>query len=282
MVIASLSSAAPWMRRVLPFWLRAECLRLARLPLWLVERQTVALEHASRDSRSEFTHLLAKHSSPLEREPEQVTRILQRGKETNVAVAARCMDGLVVAPFQVFSYHHALGRPTRWRGFRRGIELRNGRPSAGVGGGLCQMSNALYLLALRGGMKVTERHRHGLDLFPDCQRSVPFGCGATVVYNYADLRFENPLSQPVLLETAVQEGNLTVALRSQFDPGWEITVYEVDHRFFRENGEWWRENRIRRQFRQPSGELLFDHEICHNRGRVLYEPAGEGECGAPS
>ena len=84
-------------------------------------------------------------------------------------------------------------------------------------------------------MKVVERHRHGLDLFPDHQRTVPFGCGATVFYNYADLRFENPLPQPVLLQFRIEEGTLVGELWAEADPGWSVEVYEVGHRFFRGN-----------------------------------------------
>jgi len=120
-----------------------------------------------------------------------------------------------------------------------------------------------------------ERHRHGLDLFPDHQRTVPFGCGATIFYNYADLRFENPLPQRVLLQLRIEQRTLVAELWTENDPGWTVEVYEVDHRFFREGDAWMRENRIRRRFRLPDGTVLLDQEVAHNRGRVMYEPPGE-------
>src|SRR5260370_34676795 len=100
-------------------------------------------------------------------------------------------------------------------------------------------------------MKVVERHRHGLDLFPDHQRTVPFGCGATVFYNYADLRFENPLPQPVLLRCRIERRCLVGQLLTVDDPGWTVEVYEVGHRFFQEGDMRMRENRIRRRFTLP-------------------------------
>jgi vancomycin resistance protein VanW len=220
----------------------------------------------------EFEHVLAERRSPLRRFRGQMDE-LQLGKEQNVAVAARRLDGLVVEPDRVFSYHYTVGRPMSSRGFRRGLELHDGKPGAGIGGGCCQVSNLIYLLALEGGMQIVERHRHGLDLFPDHRRSVPFGCGATVFYNYRDLRFENPLAAPVMLSLTVEHGQLRGALRTTEPVAWRAEIYEVGHRFFRDGGTWFRENRIRRRFRLPDGAVLHDEEVAHNIARVCYEPS---------
>lgn len=260
------------LRQAIPFRLRVELIRLRRYPQWLLETPTIARTFAgSKLGEEAFEHLMAEHRSPLKRWSSPDDR-LQRGKEQNVAQAARRIDRLVVRPHEVFSYHRTVGRPSRLRGFAPGLELRDGRPSEGVGGGCCQVSNLLYLLCLRCGMRVVERHRHGLDLFADHNRAVPFGCGATVFYNYADLRFENPLSKPVLLRLAVREGELSGQIWLQRDPGWTVEVYEEGHRFFRQAGQWWRENRIRRRFVLHDGELMLDQEVAHNVARVLYEP----------
>ena len=40
-------------------------------------------------------------------------------------------------------------------------------------------------------LTVTERWRHGYDVFPDSNRTQPFGSGATCFYNYMDLMVRN-------------------------------------------------------------------------------------------
>lgn len=258
----------PW-RRLIPFALRVELRRLGRWPGWLLETPRIARRRLS--DAGELPVALARGSSPLRRFG-AAADALQRGKERNVALAAGRLDGLVVAPGQLFSYHRLVGRPSRLRGFRRGLELHDGQASAGVGGGCCQVSNLVYQLALEGGMKIVERHRHGLDLFPDHRRSVPFGCGATVFYNYRDLRFENPLDQPVLLRLWIEEGQLCGELRCARPLPWRVQVYETGHRFFGQAGRWMRENRIRRRMVLADGTLLLDEEVAHNLARVCYEP----------
>lgn len=270
-------------RRILPFRLRVALVNARRLPRWVVEGPSMARRRVGPAGLARYPWTLAAHASPLERVPGAVRRDLQRGKEGNVGLAARALDGIVVAPGQVFSYHHAIGRPSRRRGFRPGLELRDGRPDVGVGGGLCQVSNGLYWTAVQAGMRIVERHRHGLDLFPDHRRTVPFGCGATVVYRNADLRFQNPLGVPVILRTRVDGGAFTCELRTAGDPGVRVEMREVDHRFSRVAEGWMRENRLRRRITRADGSLLVDEEVAHNLGRVLYEPTPEQlACGEAS
>ena len=262
---------------LVPFRVRREFVCLRRLPRWLAERSTIASHRADQGELSRYTWRLAAHSSPLNRSPGLIPSALQEGKETNIALAAARLDGLVVEPNQVFSHHHTIGRTTRHRGFRRGMELQNEESTASWGGGLCQVSNSFYWVAVQAGMRIVERHRHGLDLFPDNERTVPFGCGATVVYNYADFRFENPLPQPILVRARIEDGEFISELWTTTDPGYRFEVEEFDHRFFERDGALMRENRLRRRVLRSSGELLSDTEIAHNTGRVQYEmPSASG------
>lgn len=258
---------------MVPFGLRLELLRLKRMPRWIVERRSMSTARV--DQVESFIWLLASHTSPLNRTPGTLPSRLQEGKEANVALAARYLDGLLVAPGETFSHHHTIGRPTRRRGFQAGLELRDENPVGSIGGGLCQVSNSFYWVAVQAGMRITERHRHGMDLFPDNERTVPFGCGATVVYNYADFRFENPLAQPIVLRARVQDGSFISEIWTEKDPGWRVEVDETDHHFFRGEDGWIRENRLRRRTLSGSGDLLTDEEVAHNIGRVMYEPTDE-------
>jgi len=270
-------------RRSLPFGIRRAFVELRSLPRWLAERRSMAPRRVEAGDLHRFTFVLSAHASPLERTPGAVPRELQRGKERNVRLGALTLDGIMLEPGRILSFHHAIGRPNRRRGFRSGLELRDGRASSGVGGGLCQISNGLHWTALQAGMRIVERHRQGLDLFPDDRRTVPFGCGATVVYPSADLRVQNPLSEPILLRTRVENGVFRCEIRSAADPGIRVEVHEEDQRFFREGNAWMRENRLRRRITRPDGSVLVDEEVAHNRGRVMYEPTPEQlACGGAS
>ena len=113
-------------------------------------------------------------------------RGLTLGKVQNLRVAVRGMDGVVVPAGGVFSFWRHVGRATARAGFVRGRELREGCIVPSVGGGLCQLSNALYDAALRAGFEIVERHAH-TAVVPGSLAEV--GRDATVFWNYVDLRF---------------------------------------------------------------------------------------------
>jgi vancomycin resistance protein YoaR len=86
--------------------------------------------------------------------------ILQAGKIQNLRVAIKAIDGIEIPAGKVFSFWEQVGKPTTRRGFAAGRELRQGCIIPSVGGGLCQLSNALYDASLQANLEIVERYRH--------------------------------------------------------------------------------------------------------------------------
>jgi hypothetical protein len=133
--------------------------------------------------------LLAESRSPLwDLEAPYAERVLQAGKIENLRVASRRLDGVEIPPNATFSFWRQVGWPARARGYVRGRELRQGCLIPTIGGGLCQLSNALYDCALKAGFKIEERHAH-TQIVPGSLAET--GRDATVFWNYVDLRFRS-------------------------------------------------------------------------------------------
>jgi|SRR5450432_3480029 VanW like protein len=113
-------------------------------------------------------------------------RALTAGKVHNLRLALRGIDGIEVAPGEIFSFWKQVGRPSRWRGFAIGRELREGCLIPSAGGGLCQLSNALYEAASQAGFEIVERHAHSRIV---AGSRAELDRDATVFWNYVDLRF---------------------------------------------------------------------------------------------
>jgi VanW like protein/Glycosyl transferases group 1 len=133
---------------------------------------------------------------------------LVAGKVHNLRLAIRQVDGVEVPAGEVFGFWAQVGRTSRLRGFVPGRELREGCLIPSVGGGLCQLSNALYDVALRAGFEIVERHAHSRPV-PGSQAET--GRDATVFWNYVDLRFRSPV--PFRVEARMDARTLTVRLR---------------------------------------------------------------------
>ena len=129
------------------------------------------------------------------------------GKVQNLRRAAAALDGLELPAGAVFSFWRQVGRATPARGYVDGRMLREGCMMAAVGGGLCQLSNALYDAALAAGCEIVERHAHS-QVVPGSAAAA--GRDATVAWNYVDLRFVSP--EPRLLRVILGARTLTVRL----------------------------------------------------------------------
>ncbi len=111
---------------------------------------------------------------------------LQAGKVQNLRLAASRLDGRLLRAGELFSFWAHVPRPSARRGYAPGRELREGCVVPSVGGGLCQLSNALYDAALTAGFEIVERHAHSRRL---AGSMAALGRDATVFWNYVDLRF---------------------------------------------------------------------------------------------
>ncbi len=119
------------------------------------------------------------HKTPLYRVLKDVDKWYQQNKVKNLEIAIKKINGIVIQPGETFSYWRLIGKPTKRKGYVEGMVLYYGSFKPGVGGGLCQLSNLIYWMTLHTPLSVTERHRHSYDVFPDSNRTQPFGSGAT-------------------------------------------------------------------------------------------------------
>lgn len=156
---------------------------------------------------------------------------LWEGKLVNLQRGAATLDGVKIAPGEVFSFWQWIGRPATARGFAVGRAIQADEATGDPGGGLCQLSGIAYELGLRGGLTVVERHAHSRDLYQtEEERFTPLGLDATVVWPWKDLRLENRLGGAVVLRFAVEEMVLRAWLQAETDLiAQQLTLERVDH-----------------------------------------------------
>ncbi len=142
--------------------------------------------HFAKATRPDAAPLAAESRTPLRASLHPAEQRLLEGKVRNLAVAAQFLDGLRIPAGEVFSFWRHVPRPVRGAGFTEGRELREGCIVPSIGGGLCQLSNALYAVALDAGCEIIERHAHS-RIVPGSAAAA--GRNATVFWNYVDLRF---------------------------------------------------------------------------------------------
>jgi vancomycin resistance protein VanW len=219
-----------------------------------------------------------KHQSLLRRKLGTLEPRYQENKVTNLNLAQQHFDGLLVKPGQTFSFWKLLGQTTAEKGYLEGLQISHGEMRTGIGGGLCQLANMFLWMAFHSPLEIAERHHHSFDPFPDDRRVLPFGSGASVFYNYIDLRFYNPTDLTFQFRVWLTDEHLQGALRSDRELPNSYSVFEKEHRFSRRDDKNYRENEIWRSVRdRRTGNTLREELLVKNFAEVKYEIVCEVE-----
>ncbi len=135
--------------------------------------------------------------------------ILTAGKIENLRLAIKNIDGIEVPAHKTFSFWKHMGNPNFGKGYVVGREIREGCIVPTKGGGLCQLSNALYDAAIKAEFQIIERHKHTKVIKGSLAEQ---NRDATVKWNYVDLRFKAPY--PFRIETEMGSEKLIIQFRS--------------------------------------------------------------------
>lgn len=216
---------------------------------------------------------IIKHQSVLLRKLKDVDMQLQHNKITNLKLAIEKINGVVIQPGETFSVWKLVGRPTKQKGYLPGLTLSNGHLGEGIGGGLCQLGNLLYWMAIHTQLTVTKRWRHSYDVFPDSGRTLPFGSGATLSYNYIDLQFRNDTDLTFQINLSLSEKNLHGSISCSEEQYLKFEVFEKNHRF---DLQWWggytRHNEIWRKLISNENESAQEELLTENHAIMMYSP----------
>ncbi len=124
----------------------------------------------------------------------------------NIARSAANFYGIVIAPYEEFSFNKYLGSISEDDGYTEGLIIVGGQTIKGIGGGVCQVSTTMYQTAFWSGFPIVERWEHGywLDYYNDGEGP---GMDATVYSPVVDLRFVNNTPYHLLIENYYNEEN---------------------------------------------------------------------------
>lgn len=253
------------------YQLRVNQKRLCRAIVWKFSNRN----YTNTKQNERLTFRLIKHTSKLIRKLGNSEERLQHNKVINLKKAAPYLNHIIIKPNEYFSFWKLVGRPTRSRGFVEGMELSLGKAQAGIGGGLCQLSNLIHWMALHTPLEVVERANHSFDPFPDDGRVLPFGAGAALFYNYIDLILFNPTQNTYQLTIHVAEHQLEGEILCDKASDIKYHVYQKNHRYsklsdqiIRQN-EIWQDTYLKGQGGKPS-TFLNSKQLYTNRVKVMY------------
>ena len=218
-----------------------------------------------------FNNSVFKHKSMILRPLKDIDMYLQENKRKNLELAIKHINGILIKPEEIFSVWKLVGRPTKRKGYLDGLVLNQGKIDKDIGGGLCQLGNLLFWIFAHSPLTITERFRHGFDVFPDVNRKVPFGAGATLSYNYIDLQVKNKTNNTFKINLWLDKTHLNGELVSKEKIE---TKYRVEERNHIMKQQFWggysRHNQIVQI--EELNDVKMEKTLVENHAILMYSP----------
>jgi vancomycin resistance protein VanW len=100
---------------------------------------------------------------------------LQENKETNLELAIKNLNDVIIKPSQTFFIWRLVGKPRKEKGYLEELTWKHCQISKDPGGGLYQLGNLFFWIFAHSKLTITERYKQGFVVFPETNRTVPFG-----------------------------------------------------------------------------------------------------------
>lgn len=124
----------------------------------------------------------------------------------NLQLACEVLNGYVIKAGETFSFNSIIGPCTTNKGYQV-APTYIGSTASTLGGGISQISSALYCSALQAGLQITQRHAHAYAV-----DYTLLGFDAAVTYGSQDLQFVNTTADPIRILVSTDGTKVTVQL----------------------------------------------------------------------
>ena len=181
----------------------------------------------------------------------------------NLRNACSKINGTIVYPNEVFSTNDAFNPCTEANGWASAGTIVGGKLEDSLGGGMCQVSSALYDAVLYAELEVVERHNHSLKV-----GYAQYAFDATLAGDYLDLKFRNNTGYPIYLESYLTSSSVVVKIYgyNRFSPSRRV---ELENKFIEDipHGDYV----IVEDPELPAGETRIEVEQLDGKKYELYK-----------
>ena len=145
------------------------------------------------------------------------------GLQTNLQLACEAINGTILNPGESFSFNEIVGQRTAAKGYKHADDQIGREKNRIIGGGISQVSSALYYCTLVADLNVTTRVNHAI---------VPgysdYGLDAAVGWKTPDFRFTNTLGLPIQIQASAVGGTVKVSILGTDERDYYVAMdYEI-------------------------------------------------------
>lgn len=228
--------------------------------------------YASKKSNTLLPYQLFETSCPMYNEATGFDMVYQENKVFNLKLAAETLDKLVIRPHETFSFWRVVRYADKYTPYKDGLIVVNGELKTAQGGGLCQMSNLLFLLFLHTPLTIVERHGHGIKDFPEPQSDAPIGADATISEGWLDLKIRNDTDTTFQLAISFEGDNICGRVFTDIDMETRFEVINGNPLYYRKGNKVFEEvDVIQNTISLISGKCISSIPLYINHCEIGYQ-----------
>ena len=194
----------------------------------------------------------------------------QYNKVHNLKIAAKTMNHLIISPGQTFSFWQLARYAHLYGTYKDGLALVDGRLVPQKGGGLCQLSNALFASFLHTPLSIVERHPHLIDDFPSPDPDTPFGTDATINEGWQDLKIYNRTTATYQIVITFDDPYMKISIFSDQPFLKKISLYNGRIRYFRKDGNIFQDAEVWQQEMELMTGMITEKMLYVNHCQIGY------------
>ena len=143
--------------------------------------------------------------------------------QTNLILACEAINGTVLNPGETFSFNTIVGKRTSEKGYKWADDQIGIEPDRILGGGISQVTSALYYCTLVADLNVISRTNHSLiPGFSD------YGLDAAIGWDSPDFKFSNSLGLPIRIEASAEGGTVKITILGTDEADYFVAMdYEI-------------------------------------------------------
>ncbi len=146
----------------------------------------------------------------------------------NLRLVCKAIHNKIIHADESFSFNALVGAPTEAAGYQKVMAYVGKTAKEVVGGGISQVSSALYYCALNADLQILERHAHTY-----ATTFIEPGLDADVLFGQKDLSFQNTTGRPIRIQAIISDaGSLKITILGTEQADYTVSVlYEEIRKF---------------------------------------------------
>ncbi len=190
--------------------------------------------------------------------------LYQENKVHNLKIVSKTMNMIYIYPEETFSFFYLAKNSHRYGKYKKGLVLIDNKIVPKVGGGICGLSNLLYLTFLKSPLTIIERHGHKVKSLPNASPSDLDGVDATISDGWLDLKVRNDTNNIYQVVIEFDEQYMYCRIFSNQDSDNYTVIKNNNHKYFKKNNKIYESVEVIKEIKNKKTNEIIDSQKLYD------------------